>query len=154
MDLVTGATVAGMFGAALEKASEAAVKNLTDDAIDAGQSALGRLVAWVKGKFSSAKEVGLLEELVKRGYNKDEVVTALGSIIENELRNDTVSWKEISAIVADVERENPELHRNTARDVSQIANGNGNVQIVNSQVDGGVRSGSHRSATQSGRHAY
>ncbi len=115
MDLVTGATVAGMFGAALEKASEAAVKNLTDDAIDAGQSALGRLVAWVKGKFSSAKEVGLLEELVKLGYNKDEVVTALGSIIENELHNDTDSRKEISAIVADVELENPELHRNTAR---------------------------------------
>lgn len=77
MDPISGALVAGMFGAALEKASEAAVNHLTDDAIDAGQGALGRLVAWVRRKFSGTKEVSLIEELVKLGYNKDEVVTAL-----------------------------------------------------------------------------
>lgn len=154
MDPISGALVAGMFGAALEKAGEAAVNHLTDDAIDAGQGALGRLVAWVRNKFSGTKEVSLIEELVKLGYNKDEVVAALGAIIDKELQSNTVARKEISAIVDQVEQENPELRRNTANNVNQQAEGVGIVQAVNSTIHGITVSGFPHSSSRRGRHAH
>ena len=81
MDPISGALVAGMFGAALEKAGEAAVNHLTDDAIDAGQGALGRLVAWVRRKFSGTKEL----ERVEDAPDSPSRVKALGDAIEKSL---------------------------------------------------------------------
>ncbi|MFT3942361.1 MAG: hypothetical protein QM705_00855 [Ancrocorticia sp.] len=106
MDPISGALVAGMFGAALEKASEAAVNHLTDDAIDAGQGALGRLVAWVRRKFSGTKEL----ERVEDAPDSPSRVKALGDAIENQLASNQGDRDEISALVAEVNKQSSSVN--------------------------------------------
>lgn len=142
MDPVTGMVVAKMFGKAIDKA----VDHLTDDAIDAGQGASGRLVAWVRRKFSGTKEL----ERVEDAPDSRSRVKALGEAIENHLANNKGDSDEISALVTQVQMQQSARNVNGNR---ILIIGDGSIIDIKTGDRSPVTFGGSSPESRAGRHA-
>lgn len=103
MDPVTGTVVAGLVAVALEKV----IEHATEDVLDASQTAVGRLIAWVRRKFQGRPELAALEDAPDSARR----TAALGDIIEAELVADPASREEAGALVAGVKTEQPDVYQ-------------------------------------------
>ena len=108
MDPITGALVAGLVAGALQKAGETAVEHVTDEAIDASQGALGRLVAWVRKRLAGSRELARVEDTPDSAKN----IAALGEAIDGELVEDAMAHSELAVLVDQVKAQAPQVYQN------------------------------------------
>ncbi len=117
VSLTLGAIAAGVVAAMIEKSTEKAAEGV----VDAGASVGAKVIAWLKGKLSSKKEL----ELVTEAPDSKRAVEKLADVIDAEIVNE-LDVSELRALLDDVKERDPGLH--------QSAIGHHIVQASNSTV--------------------
>lgn len=117
VSLTLGAIAAGVVAKMIEKGTDKA----TEGMVEAGASVGAKVIAWLKGKLSSKKEL----ELVTEAPDSNRAVDKLAEVIDAEIV-DELDMTELRALLDEVKEQDPDLH--------QTAIGHHIVQASNSTV--------------------